>query len=118
MSTKNPENQTHFIKALNRFAYHWIYDPLQPTIVGKTKELSTDLRDKITDQNTAGMIYKTIRKKLGEKGSTACVIIIIKFPTRGINKGILSYPSCKILPYGYGWSWGSRSAQNYMGVAC
>ena len=35
--------------------------------MGKTKELSKDIRDKIVDQHKAGMGYKKISKQLGEK---------------------------------------------------
>ncbi len=43
--------------------------------MGKTKELSKDVRDKIVDLHKAGMGYKTIAKQLGEKVTTAGVII-------------------------------------------
>ncbi len=42
--------------------------------MGKTKELSKDIRDKI-DLHKAKMGYKTIGKKLGEKETTVDVII-------------------------------------------
>ncbi|CAJ0963147.1 unnamed protein product, partial [Ranitomeya imitator] len=38
--------------------------------MGKTKELSKDVRDKIIDLHKAGMGYKTISKTLGEKETT------------------------------------------------
>ncbi|KAJ8356630.1 hypothetical protein SKAU_G00194240 [Synaphobranchus kaupii] len=38
--------------------------------MGKTKELSKDVRDKIVDLHKAGMGYKTIGKQLGEKETT------------------------------------------------
>ncbi len=38
--------------------------------MGKTKELSKDIRDKIVDLHRAGMGYKTISKNLGEKETT------------------------------------------------
>ncbi|CAJ0938749.1 unnamed protein product [Ranitomeya imitator] len=38
--------------------------------MGKTKELSKDVRDKIIDLHKAGMSYKTICKTLGEKETT------------------------------------------------
>ncbi|KAJ8349318.1 hypothetical protein SKAU_G00244480 [Synaphobranchus kaupii] len=38
--------------------------------MGKTKELSKDVRDKILDLHKAGMGYKTIGKQLGEKETT------------------------------------------------
>ena len=40
--------------------------PLVSTM-GKTKELSKDIRDKIVDLHKAGMGYKKISKQLGEK---------------------------------------------------
>src|SRR4029434_6492907 len=40
------------------------------TIMGKTKELTKDVRDKIVDLHKAGMGYKTIGKQLGEKQTT------------------------------------------------
>ena len=43
--------------------------------MGKTKELSKDVRDKIVDLHEAGMGYKTIGKKLDEKVTTIGVII-------------------------------------------
>ncbi len=43
--------------------------------MAKTKELSKDIRDKIVDLNKAGMGYKTISKKLGEKETTVVAII-------------------------------------------
>ncbi len=43
--------------------------------MGKTKELSKDIRDKIVDLHKAGMGYKTISKKLGEKETTVGAII-------------------------------------------
>ncbi|KAJ8369733.1 hypothetical protein SKAU_G00097610 [Synaphobranchus kaupii] len=43
--------------------------------MGKTKELSKDVRDKIVDLHKAGMGYKTIGKQLGEKETTVGVII-------------------------------------------
>ncbi|KAJ8361268.1 hypothetical protein SKAU_G00177930 [Synaphobranchus kaupii] len=43
--------------------------------MGKTKELSKDVRDKIIDLHKAGMGYKTISKQLGEKETTVGAII-------------------------------------------
>ncbi|KAJ8389963.1 hypothetical protein AAFF_G00112480 [Aldrovandia affinis] len=43
--------------------------------MGKTKELSKDIRDKIVDLHKTGMGYKTIGKQLGEKESTVGAII-------------------------------------------
>ena len=43
--------------------------------MGKTKELSQDIRDKIVDQHKAGMGYKKISKQLGEKLTTVGAII-------------------------------------------
>ncbi len=45
------------------------------TTMGKTKELSKDIRDKIVDLHKAGMGYKTISKQLGEKVTTVGAII-------------------------------------------
>ena len=39
--------------------------------IGKTKELSKDIGDKIVDQLKAGMGYKKISKQLGEKLTTS-----------------------------------------------
>ena len=43
--------------------------------MGKTKELSKDVRDKIVDLHRAGIGYKTISKKLYEKDTTVGAII-------------------------------------------
>ncbi|KAJ8383671.1 hypothetical protein AAFF_G00216420, partial [Aldrovandia affinis] len=43
--------------------------------MGKIKELSQDIRDKIVDLHKTGMGYKTIGKQLGEKESTVGAII-------------------------------------------
>src|SRR4029434_153910 len=43
--------------------------------MGKTKELSTEVRDKIVYLHKAGMGYKTIGKQLGEKQTTIGAII-------------------------------------------
>ncbi len=43
--------------------------------MGKTKELSKDISDKIVDLHKAGMGYKFISKQLGEKETTVGVII-------------------------------------------
>src|SRR4029434_5330128 len=45
------------------------------TTMGKTKELTKDVRDKILDLHKAGMGYKTIGKQLGEKQTTIGAII-------------------------------------------
>ncbi len=68
--------------------------------MGKTKELSKDIRDKIVDLHKAGMGYKTISKKLGEKETTVGAIIrrwkkykiTINHPRSGAP--------CKISPHG------------------
>ncbi|KAJ8356349.1 hypothetical protein SKAU_G00191430 [Synaphobranchus kaupii] len=44
--------------------------------MGKTKELSKDVRDKIVDLHKAGMGYKTIGKQLVEKETTVGAIIL------------------------------------------
>lgn len=43
--------------------------------MGKTRELSKDIRDKIVDLHKAGMGYRTIGKQLGEKATTVGAII-------------------------------------------
>ena len=43
--------------------------------MGKTKERSKDIRDKIVDLHKAGMGYKKIGKQLGEKLTTVGAII-------------------------------------------
>ena len=43
--------------------------------MGKTKELSKDIRDKIVDLHKAGMGYQKISKQLGEKLTTVGAII-------------------------------------------
>ena len=43
--------------------------------MGKTKELSKDIRDKIVDLHKAGMGYKKISKQLGAKLTTVGAII-------------------------------------------
>ena len=43
--------------------------------MGKTKELSKDIRDKIVDLHKARMGYKKISKQLGEKLTTVGAII-------------------------------------------
>ena len=43
--------------------------------MGKTKELSKDIRDKIVDLHKAGMGYKKISNELGEKLTTVRAII-------------------------------------------
>src|SRR4029434_6895214 len=44
--------------------------------MGKTKDLTKDVRDKIVDVHKAGMGYKTIGKQLGEKQTTIGAIFI------------------------------------------
>ena len=43
--------------------------------MGKTKELSKDVRDKIIDLHKAGMGYRTLSKTLGEKETTVGAIV-------------------------------------------
>ena len=43
--------------------------------MGKTKELTKDIRDKIVDLHKAGMGYKSIGNQLGEKQTTIGAII-------------------------------------------
>ncbi|KAJ8353411.1 hypothetical protein SKAU_G00209780 [Synaphobranchus kaupii] len=66
--------------------------------MGKTKELSKDIRDKMVDLHKAGMGYRTIGKQLGEKATTVGAIIRKwkKFKTT-VNLP-RSGPPCKISP--------------------
>ncbi|KAJ8373944.1 hypothetical protein SKAU_G00045240 [Synaphobranchus kaupii] len=68
--------------------------------MGKTKELSKDIRDKMVDLHKAGMGYRTIGKQLGEKATTVGAIIRKwkKFKTT-VNLP-RSGPPCKISPRG------------------
>ena len=68
--------------------------------MGKTKELSKDIRDKIVDLHKAGMGYKTISKKLNEKVTTVGAIIRRwkKYNTT-VNQPRPGAP-CKISPHG------------------
>ncbi|CAJ0942437.1 unnamed protein product [Ranitomeya imitator] len=68
--------------------------------MGKTKELSKDVMDKIIDLHKAGMSYKTIRKTLGEKETTVCAIVRKwKEYKMTVNQHQSGAP-CKILPRG------------------
>ncbi|KAJ8374544.1 hypothetical protein SKAU_G00051240 [Synaphobranchus kaupii] len=68
--------------------------------MGKTKELSKDVRDKIVDLHKAGMGYKTIGKQLGEKETTVGAIIRkCKKHKMTINRPLSGAP-CKISPRG------------------
>src|SRR4029434_1166119 len=68
------------------------------TTMGKTKELTKDVRDKIVDLHKAGMGYKTIGKKLGEK-QTSIGTIIRKWKQHQttVNRSRSGAP-CKISP--------------------
>ncbi|XP_032416992.1 uncharacterized protein LOC116718853 isoform X1 [Xiphophorus hellerii] len=68
--------------------------------VGKTKELSCDVRDQIVDLHKAGMGYRTISKKLGVKVPTVGAIIRKwKKYKMTVNRPRSGAP-CKILPEG------------------
>ncbi|XP_024908483.1 AP-1 complex subunit beta-1-like [Cynoglossus semilaevis] len=78
--------------------------PKQPasniSTMGKTKELSTDIRDKIVDLHKAGMGYKRIGKQLGEKISTVGAVIR-KWKKHHTTANLpRSGPPHKILPRG------------------
>ncbi|PWA17276.1 hypothetical protein CCH79_00010463 [Gambusia affinis] len=68
--------------------------------IGKTKELSCDVRDQIVDLHKAGMGYRTISKKLGVKVPTVGAIIRkwMKYKMT-VNRPRSGAP-CKILPEG------------------
>ena len=66
--------------------------------MGKTKELTKDVRDKIVDLHKAGMGYKTIGKQLGEKQTTIGAIIRKwKQHQTTVNRSRSGAP-CKISP--------------------
>ena len=71
---------------------------IKETCLGKTKELTKDVRDKIVDLHKAGMGYKTIGKQLGEKQTTICAIIRKwKQHQTAVNRSRSGAP-CKISP--------------------
>ncbi len=83
------------------------------------KELSKDVRDKIVDLHKAGMGYKTIAKHLGEKVTTAGVIMQME-ETQNNCQSPSDWGSMQDLT-----SWrfndhenGEESAQNYTGGSC
>ncbi len=68
--------------------------------MAKTKELSKDVRDKITDLHKPGIGYKTIDKQFGEKLTTVCAIIC-KWKKHKISVNLSrSGAPCKISPRG------------------
>jgi len=68
--------------------------------MGKTKELSKDVRDQIVDLQKAGMGYKTVSKKLGEKKKTVGAIFWkLKKCKITINRPWSGAP-CKNSPHG------------------
>ena len=73
--------------------------PTSPTTMGKTKELSKDVRDKTVDLHKAEMGYKTISKKLDEKTTVGAIIQKWKKYKTTINRPRSGAP-CKILPHG------------------
>ncbi|KAI4902034.1 hypothetical protein NFI96_009941 [Prochilodus magdalenae] len=62
--------------------------------MGKTKELSKDVRDEIIDLHKAGMGYKTLSKMLGEKETTVSSIKTIDNTLR--RNGLKSCSACKV----------------------
>src|SRR4029434_5034893 len=75
-----------------------IFHTFNLTTMGKTKELSKDIRDKIVDLHKAGMGYKTISKQLGGKQTTVGAIIR-KWQQHQttVNRALYVSP-CKISP--------------------
>ena len=68
--------------------------------MGKTKELSKDIEDKIVDLHKAGMGYKKISKQLGEKLTTVGAIIR-KWKKHKVTANLpRSGAPCKISPHG------------------
>ena len=87
--------------------------------MGKTKELSKDIRDKIVDLHKAGMGYKTISKKLCEKVRRTVGAIIQKWRTHKMTNCLQFWRSMQGLP-----SWnkdddekGDGAAYNYTSEA-
>ncbi len=68
--------------------------------MGKTKELSKDIRDKIVDLHKAGMGYKTISKQIGKKGTTIGAIIRKWEKIQNTISQPWSGAPCKILLHG------------------
>lgn len=68
--------------------------------MGKTKELSKDVRDKIVDLHKAGMGYKTMSKKLGEKETTVGTILLKWKKYKITVNRPCSRSLCKISPCG------------------
>src|SRR4029434_3966038 len=68
-------NQVHLIPTGKKPVQRIILHTFNITTMGKTKELSKDVRDKIVDLHKAGMGYKTIGKQLGGKQTTVGAII-------------------------------------------
>ncbi len=67
--------------------------------MGKTNELSKDIRDKVVDLHKAGMGYRTTGKQLGEKATTVGAIIRKwkKFKILSISLGLgLNARSCLV----------------------
>src|SRR4029434_6572219 len=73
-------NKVHLISTgdvykINLSKVSYFTPSTSPPWMGKTKELTKDVRDKIVDLHKAGMGYKTIGKQLGEKQTTIGAII-------------------------------------------
>src|SRR4029434_7118389 len=66
--------------------------------MGKTKELTKDVRDEIVDLHRAGMGNKTIGKQLGEKQTTIGAIIRKWKQHQTIVNRSRSGAPCKIFP--------------------
>ena len=88
--------------------------------MGKTRELSKDIRDKIVDVHKAGMGYEKISKQLGEKVTTVGAIISKMEETQSHRQSPSVWGSKQDLA-----SWdinddekGQGSAQYYTGGAC
>ena len=74
--------------------------PSNVSTMGKPKELSKDIRDKIVDLHKAGMGYKKISKQLGEKLTTVGTNMI-KWKKHKVTANLpRSGAPCKISPLG------------------
>ena len=85
--------------------------------MGKTKELSENIGDKIVDQHKAGMGYKKISKQLGETLTVGA--ITRKWKKHKVTANLpRSGAPCKILPRGISMMMRKVRDQPSTGGAC
>ena len=85
--------------------------------MGKTKEPSKDIQDKIVDLHKAGMGYKKISKQLGEKLTTVGAIIR-KWKKHKVTANLPRSGAPRKISWGINDEKGQGSAQYYTGGAC